>query len=82
MATKQELAARLPPDVRQVFLARCAEIEKELTRACGERRDPCLESGCSLEGQDEACLQPIERAGADYERACERVFAELSQLAN
>jgi hypothetical protein len=82
MATKQQLAARLSPDVRKVFLARCAEIEKRLTRACGDSHDPCLESGCSLEGEDEACLQPVLRAGAEYDEACERVFAELTQRAN
>ena len=83
MASKQELADRLDPAARKIFLARCAVIEKELTNTCGHSGDTCLEGGCSLEGEDEPCLQPVERAGAEYEQACERVFAEIvGQRAN
>ena len=77
MATKLELAERLDPDTRKVFLARCAEIEKELTTACGHSGDTCLEGGCSLEGDEDPCLQPVLRAGAEYDEACERIYADL-----
>ncbi len=76
-STKQALANRLAPGARRIFLDRCTAIEKELTAACGSAGDPCLESGCSLEGEDEPCLQPILRAGDEYAAACDAAFAEL-----
>ena len=53
---------------RPAYLAACAVIEKRYTAECTARHDPCLESGCSLEG--EVCLEPLLRAGRDYHRAC------------
>jgi hypothetical protein len=72
---KAELADRLNPAARTEFLHACAAIEKRYTEACTATHDPCLESGCSLEG--EICLQPLERAGDEYTRACEEAFDEL-----
>lgn len=66
--SKQALASLLVPESRQRFLAACAEIEKRYTDACASSGDPCLESGCSCEG--EVCLQPLLRAGSDYRIAC------------
>ena len=66
--TKHALASFLTPESRQAFLRACANIEQRLTDACAGAGDPCLESGCSCEG--EMCLQPILRAGTEYLRAC------------
>jgi hypothetical protein len=74
---KLELLRFLSPDARKTFLDRCAVIEKDLTNACLRRGDPCLEGGCALEGEDEACLQPVERAGFEYFKACGEAFATL-----
>jgi hypothetical protein len=74
---KLELLRFLTLDARKTFLDRCAVIEKQLTNACTCSGDPCLESGCSVEGEDEACLQPVERAGLEYYQACGNVFADL-----
>jgi hypothetical protein len=65
---KAILAEQLSPESRRPFLAACARIEKKYTEACTAKNDPCLESGCSLEG--EICLDPLNRAGAEYLRAC------------
>jgi hypothetical protein len=53
---------------RQVFLDACAVIEKKFTEDCAAANDPCLESGCAVEG--EICLQPLLRAGKEYHKAC------------
>ena len=73
--SKLELAEFLNPMARKSFLSHCASIEKRYTEACTETHDPCLESGCALEG--EVCLQPLERAGVEYDRACGNAFVEL-----
>lgn len=65
---KQTLASLLVPESRRIFLAACAAIEKQYTDACATSGEPCLESGCSCEG--EVCLQPLLRAGSDYRIAC------------
>jgi hypothetical protein len=65
---KQAMADLLAPEPRQAFLAECVAIEKEYTKACAATHDPCLESGCSLEG--EVCLQPLLRAETEYQAAC------------
>jgi hypothetical protein len=65
---KEALARLLVPAARRVFLDACAEIEKGYTEACTANADPCLESGCALEG--ERCLEPLRRAGVEYNKAC------------
>jgi hypothetical protein len=64
---KLELAALLDAESRKAFLAACTAIEKTYTDACAATHDPCLESGCSLEG--EVCLQPLLRAEDEVQRA-------------
>jgi hypothetical protein len=75
--TKHALATMLTPDARRRFLDACAAIERKYTEDCTAAKDPCLESGCSVEG--EICLQPLLNAGTEYHRACaaewEKLFA-------
>ena len=59
---------------RQAFLDGCAIIEKRFTEHC-TANDPCLESGCAVEG--EICLQPLLRAGIEYHRACAAEWIKL-----
>ena len=73
--SKPVLTGLLPPEKRTAFLAACAHIEKQYTEACGATGDPCLESGCALEG--EVCLQPLLRAGDDYHKACAAEWLKL-----
>ena len=72
--TKHALATMLTPEPRRKFLEACAAIEKKYTDGCGAK-DPCLEAGCSAEG--EICLQPLLRAGTEYHRACAVEWAKL-----
>src|ERR1700694_2752654 len=51
---------------RQAYLDACVVIEKKYTEDCTATNDPCLESGCALEG--EICLEPLMRAGIAYQR--------------
>ena len=71
--TKHALATLLAATPRRVFLEACAAIEKGYTGDCAT--DPCLEAGCSMEG--EACLQPLLRAGTAYHKACAAEWAKL-----
>ena len=73
--TKHALATMLTPEARQRFLDACAAIEKNYTDECAAAKDPCLESGCSAEG--EICLQPLLRAGTEYHKACAAEWATL-----
>jgi hypothetical protein len=73
--TKHALASMLTPDARQRFLDACAGIEKRYTEQCSAANDPCLESGCSVEG--EICLQPLLQAGTEYHRACAAEWQKL-----
>jgi len=73
--TKDALAAMLTPEPRGRFLETCALLEKHYTEACTAQHDPCLESGCSAEG--EVCLQPLLRAGTEYSRAYAAEWARL-----
>jgi len=73
--SKHALADLLPYETRAAFLASCADIERRYTDACAAAGDPCLESGCSCEG--EACLQPVLRAGTDYLKACGAEWVRL-----
>ena len=72
--TKHALATLLAVPPRQVFLDACAAIEKKYTDECAAK-DPCLESGCSMEG--EVCLQPLLRAGTEYHKACAAEWIKL-----
>jgi hypothetical protein len=75
--TKTALAGLLTVDARRRFLDACAVIEKRYTDACGAANDPCLESGCAVEGEDEICLQPLLRADVEYQKACAAEWAGL-----
>jgi hypothetical protein len=66
--SKGALASLLSPSSRPAFLQACAAVERRLTERCAEAGDPCLESGCSCEG--DVCLQPVLRAGTECFRAC------------
>jgi hypothetical protein len=72
---KGTLVNLLDIEHRQAFLDACAVIERKYTESCTATHDPCLESGCALEG--EICLQPLLRAGIEYHRACAAVWIEL-----
>ena len=65
---KHVLMNLLAQDSRAAYLVACAAIERKYTNDCAARNDPCLESGCAVEG--EICLQPLLRAEIDYHRAC------------
>jgi hypothetical protein len=73
--SKHSLATLLNLQPRRVFLDACAAIEKKYTDDCAAAKDPCLESGCSAEG--ERCLQPLLRAGTEYHRACGAEWVKL-----
>lgn len=73
--SKHALASLLTPDARRVFGDACGAIEQKYTDDCGALNDPCLESGCAAEG--ERCLQPLLRAGTDYQKACGAEWATL-----
>jgi len=73
--TKEELTTLLSAGKRHEYLEMCAGIEKRLTEACTATGDPCLEGGCSADG--EVCLQPVLLAGLDYTQACGSAFATL-----
>lgn len=74
---KHVLADLLDADQRPAYLSACARIERRYTEACTAKNDPCLVSGCSVEGEDEICLQPLLEAGAEYHRACAAEWLEL-----
>ena len=73
--SKHALASLLTPQARRPFLDACAAIELTYTESCRALNDPCLESGCSAEG--ERCLEPLLRAGNDYNLACGLAWAKL-----
>ena len=72
--SKHALASLLTAQARQPFSDACATIELNYTKECGSQ-DTCLEAGCSAEG--ERCLQPLIRAGTDYNKACGAEWAKL-----
>jgi len=72
---KPALATMLTARARRPFYDACAAIEMQYTEACRAKGDPCLDAGCSTEG--ERCLQPILLAGADYDKACGAIWAAL-----
>ena len=65
---KSVLADSLNLSVRRTFLDRCAAIEKRLTEECTGRLDPCLASGCAVEG--DICLNAVLSASTEYHKAC------------
>lgn len=73
--SKHALAGLLTPGARRAFYDECGRIERKYTEECRALSDPCLESGCSAEG--ERCLQPILRAGVDYYKACGTEWVKL-----
>lgn len=72
---KDTLAELLPTESRAAFLAGCAQVERDLTRACAANGDTCLASGCALEG--ESCLNAVLKAGSEYNKACGRIWLPL-----
>ena len=60
---------------RRAYLDACAVIEKTYTDACAAKKDPCLETGCAVEG--ETCLEPLLSAGPDYRKACAAEWIKL-----
>lgn len=72
---KDTLAELLPTESRAAFLAGCAQVERDLTRACAEGGDVCLASGCALEG--ESCLSALLNAAPEYNKACGRLWLPL-----
>jgi hypothetical protein len=75
--SKQVLAELLSLESRHPYLEACARIERAYTEACTATKDPCLESGCSVEGEDETCLQPLLNAGIEYPQACAAEWIKL-----
>jgi hypothetical protein len=66
--TKQVLGSLLGAEDALTYRDACTFIEKQYTDACAAKDDPCLESGCALEG--DICLDPLLRAGRAYHKAC------------
>lgn len=79
--TKHVLANFLSAENRSPYLETCARIERTYTEACTAKNDPCLESGCSVEGEDEICLQPLLNAGLEYHQACAAEWIKLFRTA-
>jgi hypothetical protein len=77
---KSVLVNLLRVEYRQPYLRACAEIERHYTEACAAKNDPCLESGCSVEGEGEICLQPLLNAGVEYQQACAAEWSKLFRL--
>jgi hypothetical protein len=73
--TKHALATLLTLRARRQFYEACAAIESRYTELCRAKNDPCLDSGCSAEG--ERCLQPLLEAGTEYHKACGGEWATL-----
>jgi hypothetical protein len=72
---KQILMGLLAFESRPAFADACERIEKRYTELCTAKNDPCLESGCSLEGEE--CLEPLLAAGVDYHKACAAEWIKL-----
>jgi hypothetical protein len=73
--SKAVLMNLVPPDKRKAFVDACAVVEKTYTDDCAAKNDPCLESGCAVE--DEICLQPLLRAGIEYQKSCAAEWIKL-----
>jgi len=66
--TKQVLGSLLGSDNALTYLHACTVIEKQYTADCAASDDLCMESGCAVEG--EVCLEPLLKAGREYQMAC------------
>ena len=77
---KHVLVNLLSIDQRQPYLEACAQIERRYTEACTAKDEPCLESGCSVEGEGEICLQPLVNAGIEYQQACAAEWIKLFRV--
>jgi hypothetical protein len=77
---KDALVSLLSIEQRRPYLEACARIERQYTEACTAKNDPCLESGCSVEGEDEICLQPLLHAGIEYQKACAAEWIKLFRV--
>jgi len=75
MLDKAAMADLLAEEPRSAFLAECAKVEREFTRACAAHGETCLPAGCALEG--EACLNALLKAGPEYNKACGRIWLPL-----
>lgn len=73
---KDTLTHLIVPEKRKAYADACAVIEKAYSEACAATKDPCLESGCSVEN-GEICLQPLLRAGAEYRKRCAAEWAKF-----
>lgn len=73
--TKLALVNLLAGDQRRRYLDACAAIEKKYTDDCAAKNDPCLESGCAVEG--EVCLEAVLGVGNDYQKACAAEWIKL-----
>jgi hypothetical protein len=75
---RQVLVTLLDARRRRLFLEACARIEQAYTAECAATNDPCLESGCAIDhAAGEVCLQPLVRAGRDYDAACAAEWVKL-----
>ena len=72
--TKQVLGGLLGAGDALMYLDACTVIEKRYTAECA-KTDPCLESGCAVEG--EICLEPLLKAGREYHKACGAAWRKL-----
>jgi hypothetical protein len=76
--SKGVLANLLDVEARQPYLEACAAIEQKYTKECAAKKDPCLESGCSIDqAAGEVCLQPLLNAGVEYHKACAAEWTKL-----
>ena len=76
--SKSVLVNLLDEDSRRPYLEACAAIERKYTEECAAQRDSCLESGCSIDrAAGEVCLEPLLRAGRDYQKACAAEWVRL-----
>lgn len=66
--SKATLAESLTEEAGSLFLSKCAAIEHRFTEACTAKQDPCLESGCAMEG--DVCLNALLRSTTEYQKAC------------
>lgn len=74
--SKDKLAQLLVPEQRNAYADACGAIENGYTNACRAEGDHCLESGCSIDA-GEVCLQPLLRAGIEYQKKCAEEWARL-----
>jgi hypothetical protein len=79
--SKDVLVNLLDVENRRTYLDACAAIERKYTEECAAQSDSCLESGCSIDhAAGEVCLQPLLRAGVDYQKACAAEWVRLFRM--